>query len=184
MKSLHLALPVQFKFFGKPKAFDAQQFDAKLSEFRDGVYASIPDEHNYLRARSLVDSGINAISTLLKNIWNTPEKLDKIKWREISAYMWVDDDYTAYSVKVMYRSDLLATPQCETDASSNFVEAIKAERDEVLQKYGFTPLPPKQYRVMFDHHVAILTEQQVRELREKHPQWFFDVIEEVKSDDK
>lgn len=187
MKTLHTALPVQFKFFGKPKEFDKQSFDIKLAEFREKAYASLTENHDFPRASCLIDGrascliddGIAAIRTLLSNLWKNPEKLDKLNWPEISAYMWVDDNHTAYSVKIMYRNDLMLPPCCETAESSNFEEVIKAEKDEVIQKYGFTEIPAKQYRVRFDNHEAVLSKQQLRELQSEHPQWYFAIVEEV-----
>lgn len=184
MKSLHKALPVQFKFFGRPKPIEAQSFDAKLAEFRNEAYALITGLPRSCclvdgRASCLIDDGIAAIRTLLSNLWKNPEKLNKLKWPEISAYMWVDDNHSAYSVKIMYRRDLMLPPCCETAESSNFEEVIKTEKDEVIQKYGFIELTPKKYRVRFDNHEAVLTEQQLRELQSEHPQWYFAIVEEV-----
>lgn len=188
MKSLYFKLPVRFNFFGGVKPFDSQCFDTMLAEFREKAYASLTENRDFPRASCLidgrasclVDDGIDAIRTLLSNLWKNPEKLNKLKWPEISAYMWVDENHTAYSVKIMYRHDLMLPPCCETAESSNFKEANKAETDEVIQKYGFTEIPAKQYRVRFDKYEAVLTEQQLSELRAEHQQWYFNVVEEVK----
>lgn len=180
MKQLHTALPVQYKFFGGPKPIDAQSFDTKLEEFRAKAYADIPTEHNYLRARCLIDNGINAIKTLLRNLWKSKEKLAMVKWSVIQAYMQVDNDYTAYAVSILYREGLMVPPQCDTAESSNFEEAVQAEKDEMFQKYGFKELPPKQYRVKYENREAILSEQQLKELRKEQPDSLITVVEEVK----
>lgn len=176
MKTLTKVLSLQFKFFGKPKPFDSQSFDAKLVEFSDKAYASIPDEHNYPRARCLIDRGIDSIRNLLKNIWNMPEKVDKIKLPKIAVCMRIDNEYTAYFVEIMYFEDL-NTPHYETDETSNFKEVIQAEKDEVIEKYGFTELPLKKYRVKFENHEAVLNELQVAELRKEYSGFYFDVVE-------
>lgn len=180
MKQLHIALPVQYKFFGGPKPIDAQSFDTKLEEFRQKAYSGMPEEHSHLRGRCLIDNGINAIKTLLRNLWKSKEKLAMVKRPVILAYMQVDNDYSAYAVSIIYREGLTVPPQCDTAESSNFEAAMQSEKDEIFQKYGFTELPPKQYRVKYEHHEAILTEQQLRELRKEQPYSFITVVEEVK----
>ena len=176
MKILGKNLPVEFKFFGKPKAFDVQPFDTKLAEFRDKAYAGIPEEHNFPRARSIINDGINAIKTLLKNIWDTPEKLVLVKC-PIIAWMKVDNNYTAYAVTVKIGSGYRY--KYESSTSSNFDEAIQMETEEMFQKYGFVPSPLKKYRVKFRDHEVVLNELQVEDLRKEHPEFYFD-IQEVK----
>lgn len=180
MKQLHIALPVQYKFFGGPKPIDAQSFDTKLEDFRQKAYAEMPEEHSHLRGRCLIDNGIHAIKTLLRNLWKNREKLALVKWPVIQAYMQVDNDYSAYAVSILYREGLTVPPQYDTAESSNFAEAMQAEKDEIFHKYGFKELPPKQYRVKFEKREAILSEQQLRELRKEQPDSFIDVVEEVK----
>lgn len=187
MKTLRTTLPVQYKFFGAPKPLDAQLFESKLAEFRVQAYASLTGNHDFPRAcclidggiSCLIDKGINAIRTLLQNIWNTPEKLEKIKWPVIGVCMQVDNNYTAYYVRIVYHKDLMS-PQYETAESDNFEKAVQAEKDEVYRKYGFKELPPKQYKVLFDNREAVLSEQQLRELRKEQPEFFVQVVEEVK----
>lgn len=183
MKTLRIALPVQYKFFGGPKPIDAQSFDTNLEKFRAKAYADIPTEHNYLRARCLIDNGINAIKTLLRNLWQSKEKLAIVKWPVIQAYMQVDNDYSAYSVSILYREGLMVPPKCDSAESSNFEEAVQSEKDEMFQKYGFKELPPKQYRVKYENREAILSEQQLKELRKEQQESFIHVIEEVKPTD-
>lgn len=183
MKTLHIALPVQYKFFGGPKQLDKQSFDTKLEDFRQKAYSGMPEEHSHLRARCIVDNAIFSIKALLLHIWNTPEKLAVVKWPVINVYMQVDNDYSAYSVSILYREGLMVPPQCETDESINFEEAVQSEKDEIFQKYGFKELPPKQYRVKYENHEAILSEQQLKELRREQPDSLIDVIEEVKKTD-
>lgn len=180
MKQLHIALPVQYKFFGGAKPIEAQSFDTKLEEFRQKAYAGMPEEHSHLRGRCLIDNGINAIKTLLRNLWKSKEKLAIVKWPVIQAYMQVDNDYSAYSVSIVYRESLMVPSRFETDESSNFEEAMQAEKDEIFQKYGFTELPLKKYRVRFEKHEAILNELQLADLRKEQPDSFIDVVEEVK----
>lgn len=177
MKTLTKVLPIKYKFFGGIKPIEAQSFDAKLVELRDEAYASIPGEHNYPRARCLIDRGIDSIRNLLRNIWNMPEKVDKIKLPKIAACMRIDNEYTAYSVKIMYLEDLITPPHYETDETSNFKEVIQAEKDEVIKKYGFTEIPLKKFRVKFENHEAILNELQVADLRKEHPEFYYDVVE-------
>lgn len=178
MKTLYKKLPVEFKFFGKPKAFDVQSFDVNLEEFRDEAYAAIPEDHNFPRARCLIDSGINAIKTLLKNIWDTPEKLDLNNFPYIPVMLQVDNNYTAFLVKISIKCGYCFT-LFESSKSSNFDEAVRAEKDEMLKKYGFTELPSKQYRVKFENHEASLNERELNELYKEHPEFCFKV-EEVK----
>lgn len=180
MKTLHIALPVQYKFFGGAKPCEAQSFDSKLEEFRQKAYAGIPEEHSYLRARCVIDNAINAIRTLLRNLWADKEKLALVQWPVIQVYMQVDNDYSAYSVSIFYRKDLTAPPQYDYYESENFEEAVQSEKDEMFQKYGFKELPPKQYRVKYENREAILSEQQLKELRKEQPDSFIYVIEEVK----
>lgn len=183
MKTLHIALPVQYKFFGGAKPCEAQSFDSKLEEFRQKAYAGIPEEHSYLRARCVIDNAINSIKTLLRKLWNTPEKLALVQWPVIQVYMQVDNDYSAYSVSIFYRKDLTALPQYDSDESVNFEVAVQSEKDEMFQKYGFKELPPKQYRVKYENREAILSEQQLKELRKEQPDSLITVVEEVKPTD-
>lgn len=177
MKTLHIALPVQFKFFGKPKALDTQSFDTKLAELCAKAYAAIPEEHNYLRARCLVDSGIAAIRTLLQNIWNTPEKLVFVRLPSIHVFLQVDNNYTAYEVTISLCHGYIE--KFEKSKSSNFDEVLQAEKDEVIKKYGFTEIPLKKYRVKFAKHEAILNELQIVDIQKEYPTFYFD-FEEVK----
>lgn len=151
MKTLHTTLPVQFKFFGKPepKAFETQSFDTKLEEFREKAYASLTENNDFTRAcllidgriLCLIDRGIDAIRTLLKNVWNTPEKLVYVRLPSIHVFMQVDNNYTAYSVTVSLCHGCIE--KFETSKSSNFVEVVQAEKDEVLKKHGFTAINPE-----------------------------------------
>lgn len=177
MKILHVSLPVQFKFFGRPKALDTQSFDYKLAEFRNNAYAGIPESHDYPRARSLIDEGIDAIRTLLKNIWNTPEKLVYVRLPSIHVFMQIDNNYTAYSVKIYLHADMME--HFEEFKSSNFDEVVQAEKDEVIEKYGFKEIPLKKYRVKFANHEAILNELQIVDIQREYPTLYFD-FEEIK----
>lgn len=177
MKILHVSLPVQFKFFGGPKAFDTQSFDSKLAEFRNNAYAGIAESHDYPRARSLIDEGINAIRTLLKNIWNTPEKLVYVRFPSIHVFMEVDNNYTAYSVKISLCHDYIE--KYENAKSSNFDEVVQAEKDEMIEKYGFKELPLKKYRVKFENYEAVLNELQIVDIQKEYPTLYFD-FEEIK----
>lgn len=60
---------------------------------------------------------------------------------------------------------------------------MQSEKDEMFQKYGFKELPPKQYRVKYENREAILSEQQLKELRKEQQESFIHVIEEVKPTD-
>lgn len=178
MKTLSKSLPVEFKFFGKPKPFDKQSFETALTEFRDEAYDGIPENHNYPRARSIINDGINAIKTLLKNIWDTPEKLAIVKVPSIPVVLQVDNNYTAYFVQIGIQSRFYFT-RYESAKSSNFDEAVQTEMEEMFQKYGFTESPLKKYRVKFRNHEVVLNELQVEDLRKEHPEFPFD-IQEVK----
>ncbi len=186
MKILRKKLPVELNFFGKPKAFDAQSFDTKLAEFRDEAYASIPENHNFLRARCLIDSGIDATRTLLKNIWDTPEKFDMVNKTVngdfIDIYLQVDNNYTAYEVKVRLCGGFYWT-RYESSKSSNFDEVLRTEKDEMFKKYGFSAIPPKQYRVKFEHHEAVLSRQELDELYKEYPDFYFKVQEDKDRND-
>ena len=171
-------MPIELSFFGKPKAFDVQSFDTKLEEFRDEAYAAIPEEHNYPRARCLIDRGIDAIKILLKNIWGTPEKLAIAKVPFMIICLKVDNNYTAYSVTIRLL-DASYFYRDESFKSSNFDEAVQAEMGEMFKKYGFSAPLPKQYRVKFENHEAVLSEREVNELCKEHPELYFD-IKEVK----
>ena len=175
MKTLRIELPVLYKFFGGAKPIEEQSFETKLDEFRQKAYDDMPDEHSHLRARCVIDNGINAIKTLLRNLWNTTEKLKKVKWPVINIQMMVDNDYSAYSVLICYRETLLL-PKYETAESSNFEEAVQAERDEFLHKYGFTELPQKQYHVEFDNHEAVLSDTQLKEINKEHPELYYKLL--------
>ena len=180
MKILHKALPVQFGFFGKPKALDAQSFDAKLAEFRKEAYEYITGSrrNSYLvdgRASCLVNDVIDAIRTLLQNIWNVPEKLVFVRSPSIHVFMKVDNNYTAYEVTISLCHSY--TEKFEKSKSSNFDEAMQAEKDEVIKKYGFTEIPLKIFRVKFGNYEAVLNELQVADLRKDHPEFYFDVVE-------
>lgn len=177
MKILHTALPVQFNFFGKPKAFDTPEFDAKLAEFRHNAYAGIPESHDYPRACSLIDKGIDAIRTMMKNIWNTPEKLVFVRHPSIHVFLQVDNNYTAYEVTISLCHGYIEN--FEKSKSINFDEAVQAEKDEVIKKYGFTEIPLKKYRVKFNKHEAILNELQIVDIQKEYPTLYFD-FEEVK----
>ena len=54
---------------------------------------------------------------------------------------------------------------------------MQAEKDEVLQKYGFTEVPPKKYRVKFDNYEAVINELQLSELQKEHPELHIHVVE-------
>lgn len=185
MKILHTTLPVQFNFFGKPKEFEAQSFDAKLAEFRKEAYEDITGNHISPRTSCLVDGRasclandvIDAIRTLLQNIWNTPEKLVFVRLPNIHVFLEVDNNYTAYSVKIYLHAYMME--QFEESKSSNFDEVLQAEKDEVIKKYGFTEIPLKKYRVKFAKHEAILNELQIVDIQKEYPTFYFD-FEEVK----
>lgn len=176
MKQLDINLPVQYKFFGGVKPIEAQSFETKLEEFRQKAYSLMPEEHANLRARCVIDNAINSIKTLLRNLWNNPEKLAHVKWPCIYASMQVDNDYSAYSVLISYRDDVMRAPYCETDESVNFKATLKCERDEFLHKYGFTELPQKQYRVEFDNHEAVLSDGQLKEINKEHPELYYKLL--------
>ena len=175
MNTLSKKLHVQFKFFGGVKPIDAQSFDSQLEEFRKTAYASIPEEHNNLRARYLIDCGIDSISNLLSNLWNSPWKLAQVTFSNICATMKVDNNYTAYWVAIFYGQN-----QFDYYESNNFEEAEETETEDMFQKYGFKEIPPKTYRVTFKNHVAVLSDFQLSELKKENPDKYFEV-EEVKA---
>ena len=169
-------MSIELSFFGNPKAFDKQSFDSKLAEFRDEAYAAIPEEHNFPRARCLIDRGIDAIRFLLKNIWDTPEKLAIAKVPFMPICLQVDNNYTAYSVTISLLDDSYFMHD-KSSKSSNFDEAVQAEKDEMFKKYGFTELPSKQYRVKFENHEASLNKRELDELHKEYPEFYFNVHE-------
>ena len=172
MKTYKTTLPVQFKFFGRAKPLDKQSFDAKLEELRTQAYAAIPIENNFPWIRYKIDCAIDAIKTLLKDIWTTPEKLAQVA-SSIRAYIRVDNNYKAYAVAICYE-DAADQTRCESTESSTFDEAEKAEKNEMLEKY-FHKMPPKHYRVTYENYEAVLTEQQLSDLRKDYSDFYFEV---------
>lgn len=183
MKILTMVLPVKSKFFSGIKPLESQSFDTKLEEFHQKACAETPEyTRNPKRARCLIEDSINSIKTLLGNIWNTPEKfgiLSRASSPEIIVDIEVDNDYTAYSVNVIYSKFPNLLAPSETYETSNFEKAIQSEKDGVFKNYGFIAIPPKKYRVRFDHHEAVLDEHQLSELRREHPGFYFDVADAI-----
>lgn len=176
MKELNITLPVQYKFFGGAKPIEEQSFETKLEKFRQKAYDYMPEEHNNLRARCVIDNGINSIKTILNTIWNTPEQLAVVS-PLINVDLRMDNDYTAYFIAVRYsHSSPFASPKYEIYTSENYDEAIQAEKDEFLQKYGFTELPQKQYRVEFENHEAVLSDRQLKEINKEHPELYYKLL--------
>jgi len=173
MKEYQKTLPVQFKFFGHAVSIDKQSFDDKLEELRKQAYAAISRENNLPWIRYKIDCAINDIKMLLNDLWSHAEKLAQVA-SSIRAYIRIDNNYKAYAVAICYENAAGVT-RYEEYKTSRYDEAAKAEKDEMITKYGFFKLPDRQYRVTYENYEAVLSASKLSELRTEHADLHFDV---------
>lgn len=185
MKRLNTYLPVQFKVFGGVKPIESQSFETELEQFRQEAYSNAPKEKDNLRCRCLIDNGINSIKTLLSNLWKDKEQRRKIKKPRIEVYLLVDNEYTVYRVAIIYsENNLWSAPQCDHYESEKFGETIEAEKDELLDRYGFKEPEPivdkRKFRVSLSGRDAIMTYSELCNFSLELGPDFHPIVEEIK----